>query len=109
MKRILLVMALLTAAIATALAAYTPGDIPNVHLSDRTRYVSNPDGVLSPAAEVRLDSLLGNIWQKTSAEVVVVAVESIEGGDIDSFATELFTLWGIGKKDNDNGLLILIS
>ena len=102
-------MALLTAAIATALAAYTPGDIPNVHLSDRTRYVSNPDGVLSPAAEARLDSLLGNIWQKTSAEVVVVAVESIEGGDIDSFATELFTLWGIGKKDNDNGLLILIS
>ena len=80
-----------------------------MHLADRTRYVSNPDGVLSPAAETRLDSLLAGVWRSTSAEVTVVAVDSIEGDDIDSFATELFSLWGIGKKDNDNGLLILIA
>ena len=96
-------------AVASALAAYSPADIPNVHKANRTRYVSNPDGVLSRQAEERLDSLLGAVWQATSAEVVVVAVDSIEGADIDSFATELFSLWGIGKKDNDNGLLILIS
>lgn len=109
MKRILLLMATAVVAIASALAAYTPADIPNVHVADRTRYVSNPDGVLSSVAEARLDSLLGAVWAQTSAEVVVVAVDSIEGSDIDSFATELFSLWGIGKKDNDNGLLILIS
>ena len=96
-------------AVASALAAFSPADIPNVHKANRTRYVSNPDGVLSRQAEERLDSLLGAVWQATSAEVVVVAVDSIEGADIDSFATELFSLWGIGKKDNDNGLLILIS
>ena len=109
MKRIMLTLTAITAVIITALAAYTPRDIPNVHLADRTRYVSNPDGVLSPAAETRLDSLLAGVWRSTSAEVTVVAVDSIEGDDIDSFATELFSLWGIGKKDNDNGLLILIA
>ena len=105
----MLTLTAITAVIITALAAYTPRDIPNVHLADRTRYVSNPDGVLSPAAETRLDSLLAGVWRSTSAEVTVVAVDSIEGDDIDSFATELFSLWGIGKRDNDNGLLILIA
>lgn len=109
MKRILLIMTTVALAVASALAAYSPADIPNVHKANRTRYVTNPDGVLSRQAEERLDSLLGAVWQATSAEVVVVAVDSIEGADIDSFATELFSLWGIGKKDNDNGLLILIS
>ena len=66
-------------AVASALAAYSPADIPNVHKANRTRYVSNPDGVLSRQAEERLDSLLGAVWQATSAEVVVVAVDSIEG------------------------------
>ena len=105
----MLTLTAITAVIFTALAAYTPRDIPNVHLADRTRYVSNPDGVLSYTAETRLDSLLAGVWRSTSAEVTVVAVDSIEGDDIDSFATELFSLWGIGKKDNDNGLLILIA
>ena len=38
-----------------------------------------------------------------------MVVDRIEGGDIDSFATELFTDWGIGKEDNDNGVLYLVA
>lgn len=86
----------------------TVADIPNVHLSDRTRYVSNPDNILSPKAEAQLNSILGNIWDKTSSEAVIVVVDEIEG-DPDTFATELFQDWGIGKKDNSNGLLFLVS
>ena len=94
----------------TALAApHSVDDIPNVHIGDARRYVSNPDGVLSPAAVERLDSALARVWGQTSAEVVVVAVDEIDTDDIDGFATKLFDKWRIGKKDNDNGLLILIS
>ena len=86
----------------------TIADIPNVHLSNRTLYVSNPDNILSPQAESQLNSILGDIWAKTSSEAVVVVVDEIEG-DPDTFATELFQDWGIGKKDNSNGLLYLVS
>lgn len=88
--------------------AYTVEQIPNVHIENRTRFVSNPDGILSASAQAQADSIISNIWQTSSAEVVAVIVNEIAGSDIDSFATNLFTHWGIGKKDNDNGLLILI-
>ncbi len=88
---------------------YRPEDVPNVHVANRTKYVSNPDNLLSSETVTRLDSTLSNLWKQTSAEAVVVVVENIEGGDIDSFATELFSKWGIGKSDKDNGLLFLVS
>ena len=36
---------------AVAAMAYSIEEIPNVHLTDKTQYVSNPDGVLRQATE----------------------------------------------------------
>lgn len=47
----------------------------------------------SPETVTRLDSMLADVWRKTSSEVVVVVVGSVDG-DIDDFATRLFTDWG---------------
>ena len=94
--------------IALVASAYTVEQVPNVHVANRNRYVSNPDGILSIEAQTRADSIIARIWRESSAEVVAVIVNEIEGADINTFATELFTHWGIGKKDNDNGLLVLI-
>ncbi len=108
MKRVLyFLMAVMTSAVMSA-KVYSVDDVPNVHVADRTRYVSNPDGILSSEAEARINSSLAGLWEKTSAEVVIVVVGSIDS-DIDTFATELFTKWGIGKKDKDNGLLYVIA
>lgn len=87
--------------------AYSVDRIENVHVKDRTRYVSNQDGILSAETVSRLDTMLGQVWQQTSAEPVVVAVNDIDT-DPDEFATELMESWGIGKKDKDNGVLLLI-
>lgn len=108
------ISALLSFVIVTAVAAWAAGrsvdDIPNVHLADRTRYVSNPDGVLSERAERQIDNMLAGLWNRTSAEIAVVAVADTDRpDDIDGFATDLFEKWGIGKDDRDNGLLILIA
>ena len=95
---------------ALGCAAMTVDRVPNVHVADRTRYVSNPSGVLSDAAVASLDRQLGEIWKSTSAEVVIVAIDRIDGDMTpEEFATALFEKWGIGKADNDNGLLILVS
>lgn len=107
MKRIFCLLSILTAFMCSA--AYTVKDIPNVHILSRSRYVSNPDGILSTATQTRLDSVLSDVWKQSSAEAVVVAVNDIDPDmDPDDFATALFEDWGIGKKDKDNGLLVLI-
>ena len=94
---------------AVAAMAYSIEEIPNVHLTDKTQYVSNPDGVLRQTTVDSLNRSIAHIWQSSSAEVVAVVVNSIDGNDIDDYATALFRHWGIGKKDNNKGVLVLVS
>lgn len=48
-------------------------------------------------------------YQSTSQkpQVVLAAIKSTGGDDIDSYAPDLFSKWGIGQKGKDNGILIL--
>lgn len=95
---------------AITCAAITVDQVPNVHVADRNRYVSNPDGVLSDTTVSRLDAELGRLWDATTAEPVVVVIENLpEDSDIDTFATELFGKWGIGRKEKDNGVLMVVA
>ena len=87
---------------------YGVKDIPNVQLQDRTRFVSNPDGILSRDAVMRLDSICYSLKERGIAEVVVVAVDNIKSGDVFSFSQQLFTSWGVGDGELDNGLGILL-
>ena len=89
------------------LAQSTVTSIPNQKLINGS-YVSNPDGILDDTTVVRIDSLLGTLEAKASVQVAVVAVESIGEADVFEFAQTLFTNWGIGSKENDNGLLLLL-
>lgn len=88
---------------------YTIKEIPMVHLQDRTRYVSNPDGILSPSAVATMDSILYALEEKTGIQTLVVAVTGIEGGDCFDFAYRLGKEMGVGQKERDNGLVILLS
>jgi len=81
--------------------------IPNIQLKDSTQFVSNPDNIISSSAVATINRELQKVRQVTTAEVAVVLVGSIGQNDIKQFATELFAHWGIGKRDRDNGLLIL--
>ncbi|MDE6344948.1 MAG: TPM domain-containing protein [Muribaculaceae bacterium] len=109
-RLIFLIGLMLTVVAPVVAGVYDVESIPNVHVADRTRFLSNPDGVISPAAQQFADSIMSDIWRKTSAEVVAVVVEDIgDDTDPDTFATELFEKWGIGKKDKDNGLLLFVA
>lgn len=92
------------------LAVAIPVDrVQNVHVADRSRFVTDQTGTLRPETVAWADSILADIWRQTGAEPVAVFVDSTDGDDIDDYATELFTRWGIGKKDRDNGLLVLVA
>ena len=88
---------------------YRVKDVPMVHLTDRTRYVSNPDGILSSSSVATIDSLLLALEESTGIEVLVAALGDIEGGDCFDFAYRLGKENGVGQKESDNGLVILLS
>lgn len=95
---------------ATAQAAtWTPETLPVPRLQDRTRYVSNPDGVLPQEAVDSIDRVLGRLEQQTGVQTVVVAVEHLEGDDPYAFGMALAEEYGIGQKGKDNGLIIILA
>jgi len=92
----------------TASAQYTVETVPNQKLIDNS-YVSNPDNILDVATVAQIDTLLKLLEKKTTVQVAVVAIESIGDADIFEFSQKLFTTWGIGQAENDNGLLLLLA
>lgn len=87
--------------------AYTPQGVPNQRGLNGA-LVSDPDGVLGSEYAERINAKLQEIERITGAQVAVVALDQIEGGDLSSFAQQLFALWGIGRAQQDDGLLILL-
>ncbi|MBS7353131.1 MAG: TPM domain-containing protein [Muribaculaceae bacterium] len=99
----------LYAIIALTATAYTVDEVPNVHVRDVRQFVSDPDNILNSTTRDSLNSMISDIWTRSKAELVVVIIKNMDGSDVDSFATDLFRKWGIGKKDANNGVLILVS
>ena len=56
----------------------------------------------------RIDAVCASLRERGLAQVAVVAVDDIAGGDTFSFAVELFGRWGVGGAESDNGLGILL-
>lgn len=75
-------------------------------------YVSDYAGVISESDENRLNQLASVLDKKTQAQLAIVSISSLgERGfaTVEEAAESLFREWGIGRKGQDNGLLILVS
>ncbi len=107
MKQVLHLLLLFFATLPVSATHYTIETIPNVQKANIHRFVSNPDGILDANTQHYLNTRIDSLRQRTSAEIAVVVVNSIGTESIETFATQLFAAWGIGKKENDNGLLVL--
>lgn len=88
---------------------YKVEEIPLVHLADRTRYVSNPDGILSPSVVKAMDAMLFSLEEQTGIQTLVAVVTAVDGGDCFDFAHRLGQSAGVGQKGRDNGLVVLLS
>ena len=96
---------------ATAQTTYRVEDVPNVQLIDYTRFVSDPNDSIDQADEAALNQRIGYLRDSLDVEIAVVVLPAIDGdkyGSAREFANELFNTWGIGKKETDRGLLILL-
>ena len=46
---------------------------------------------------------------KSGIQLVVVTVNSLEGGDIETYANQLFRFWRLGEAQKNNGVLLLVA
>ncbi|MDP3723550.1 MAG: TPM domain-containing protein [Candidatus Omnitrophota bacterium] len=72
-------------------------------------WVNDFAGVMDSRDVERLTTALSGFEQRTGIEVAVVTLPSVPEGDIERAAADLFKEWGIGKRGQDNGALILCS
>src|SRR4051794_29252031 len=74
-----------------------------------TADVNDFAGLLSPAEREQLEARCWQLRERTGAQLAVVTLKSLDGGQIDDFAVKLFKSWGIGQKDQKNGVLLLVA
>ena len=83
----------------------------NIPLSDEGAYALDKSGVLS--AETKNHIALYNQYLEEScgAQICVVTIPTMDYvgyDDIENYAYDLFNAWGIGDKDEENGVLLLL-
>lgn len=72
------------------------------------RVVDHAD-LLSPPTEQSLAARLEALERQTSDQFVVVTLESLGGDSIEETGLRLGNGWGIGGKDRDNGVLLIVA
>lgn len=72
-------------------------------------YVYDDGNIIDDDVETTINNMLVELEEKTEVEFAVITVEDLRGLEIEEYANNLFNTLGIGKKGEDNGLLLLIS
>ena len=72
-------------------------------------YVNDFAAVLSEGARGQITALCSEVNEKAHAQIDVVTIHSLDGVPIEDFANKLYEQWGIGHKDDNRAVLILLS
>lgn len=72
-------------------------------------YVNDYANILSSDTEKYIMEHSVALNDKTTAQIVVVTVPSLDGNSLEEYATTLFRKFGIGDSKKNNGLLLLLA
>ena len=72
-------------------------------------YVVDLAGIVRDDIETRLNGYLQELEQKTTAQLLVLTVNSLDGEDLNSFALRMAEQWKLGQKGKDNGALFVVA
>jgi uncharacterized protein len=102
-KRCIALVAVLFAFAICASTMFAAAALPD----KATSYVTDAAGVLDAGTKQQLVTLLSALEKKTTAQVVVVTVGSLDGDYVEHYTNALFHKWGIGQKGKNNGVMLL--
>lgn len=75
----------------------------------RNFFVNDFAGVIDEKDENELMQMGRSLFSKTGAQVVVVTVDTLDGADVSEYALELGRKWGVGDKEKNNGVVLLLA
>lgn len=102
-------MTLIYIVVCFSASAIPPKDLENPNLGNPSNYVCDPSHLLSNSTVSYVNERIGEVRRQTTAEIAVAVVQNLDGLPIEDYAYQLFTQWGLGKKDKNNGVLLLIA
>lgn len=102
MNRRLFVL-LLSAALAAVCATAGIPSAPNP-----PRLVNDFAGIFDSYQNARLEEMLTAFDDSTSNQITVVTVSDLEGYEAAEYATRIGLSWGVGSKDFNNGIVVLV-
>lgn len=84
-------------------------NIPLPHLHNKFLYVSNPDTVISQQSVDSMNVILRSLDEEWGVESAVIIVNHVENEDAFRLAQDVGNKYGIGKKETDRGLVIVVA
>ena len=72
-------------------------------------FVSDFAGVIDPASRAAIDEYAGRVQQVTGAQMAFVVLRDLQNEPIEDVTNDIFHAWGVGRKKEDDGLMVLLS
>jgi uncharacterized protein len=101
MKALRLLLALLLLALPASAFAQT---FPKL-----TGRVVDAANLLDPAQEAELTKLSEDIQKASTRQFVVATIPDLQGYPIEDYGYRLLRAWGIGQKDANNGIILIVA
>lgn len=74
-----------------------------------TGRVVDDAGMIDPETKAALIQKLADFEKKSSDQIVVATIPSLDGEAIEPYANRLFRAWKLGQGGEDNGILLLVA
>jgi uncharacterized protein len=74
-----------------------------------TGRVVDQANVIDAQTRNALEAKLKDLEDKSSIQLVVATVKSLQGSDVETYANELFRFWKLGQAQKNNGVLLLVA
>jgi uncharacterized protein len=72
------------------------------------RLVNDLAELLTAEQQQSLEGILVDFNRRTSTQIAIVTIPSLQGYDAADFAFRIGESWGVGQKDKNNGVVVLI-
>ena len=74
-----------------------------------TGRVVDQAGVMSAESKSDIETKSKTLEDKSGIQLVVATIQSLQGGDIETYANQLFRSWKLGEAKKNNGVLLLVA
>lgn len=100
MKKITLISILFIFTVSTLFSL----DVPKLKSA-----VNDYAGIINSKDEQKLEALLRDVQTKTSSQVALLTISSLQGENLEDYSLRVAQSWKLGQNEFDNGVLLLVA